>query len=271
MSYQEKYQKYKLKYLSLKQLNGGNPEDDYVQFIESAEGRHFLDSVNSSHLKNTSPQFIQKLKETLLLGHIDKPHLHKDELASSLDTKAIGMMPGSEYSTIPDEFQASGKKYLEVVSALNPGVPYGSIGHFTQYVLSKLPQMPSAAGAAMVRQRSMTSPEDDYVKFIKSVEGQHFLDSENSSDLKNISPQFIQKLKETLLLEHIDKPTLHKDELAYSLDTKAIGMMPGSEYSTIRDEFRASGKKYLEVVSALNPRVPPGSIGHFIQHVLSKL
>lgn len=130
------YQKYKLINLSFRKQLGGSPEDDYDQFVQSPECQHFFSLLNMVDLKNTSPKFIQEIKATLQNEHNYNPSLHADELTYSIDTFVTGMIPGSEWSTIPEDLQPIGKKYLAVLLALNPDTPIGSIGHVIKTILN---------------------------------------------------------------------------------------------------------------------------------------
>ena len=129
MSYQTKYQKYKLKYLSLKKQLGGDASTDYIRFVQSPECREFFARINLNSLNNTSPEFIERLRSTLAKNHNDNPVSHAEELTYTIDGLVTGMIPGSTFSAIPEDLKPIGMRYLKLLSALNPGTPAGSIGN----------------------------------------------------------------------------------------------------------------------------------------------
>jgi hypothetical protein len=244
MSYQTKYQKYKLKYLSLKKQLGGDASSDYIQFVQSPECRDFFARINFNDLNNTSPEFIERLRSTLAKNHNGNPASHAEELTYFIDSIVTAMMPGSTFSAIPEDLKPIGMKYLKLLSALNPDTPANSIGNLIK----------SLSGDAST----------NYIQFVQSAECRDFFARINFNDLNNTSPEFIERLRSTLAKNHNDNPASHAEGLTYNIDAIVTGMMPGSTFSAIPEDLKPIGMRYLKLLSALNPGTPVGSIGNLI-------
>jgi hypothetical protein len=95
----------------------------------------FFRRINVCTLEKYSTE---DLKEALLMEHKVTQTDHHDDLPYLLETIATGMVPGSQYSPIPQDSQEIGKKYLEYLLLLQPKREGDTIVSFIEFVLTQI-------------------------------------------------------------------------------------------------------------------------------------
>ena len=96
----------------------------------------FTDFFRRINVRTLETCSTEKLKEALRMEHKVLPMDHHGDLPYLLETIATGMLPGSQYSTIPQDSQDIGIKYLEYLLSLQE--PEGNtIAGFIESVLLK--------------------------------------------------------------------------------------------------------------------------------------
>ena len=217
--------------------------ENYIEFIKSPKAKNLFEKINCREYLNAD---INKIKEALQIKYINKPNTHQNNIAYFLNTISIGMMPGSQYSKPPDVLKPDIIDFFKVLIKLECDYEKNSIGDF-------------------IKKFQTNTPDENYIEFIKSPKAYNLFHKINSLKFLNAD---INKIKESLHIEHIDTPRTHQNDIAYSLNTYSIGMIPESQYSSIPEDLKLDMIDFFKVIIELDYDYEENSIGDFIKKLL---
>ena len=105
---------------------------NYIEFIKSPKAINLFHKLNNSDFLNMD---INKIIKALHIKNINSPYDHPNHEAYLLNTISIGMIPGSNYSPIPDDLKLDVIDFFKVIIELDSEYKENSIGDFIKKIL----------------------------------------------------------------------------------------------------------------------------------------